>query len=107
MPQVISGSVTPRYNEQKQTDKIYVPKTNFYIPYPDEKDFTVQVGSSREAELIKQNGKQSEVFGVEKFSGLSFEQISHSIVLQATITREPIGTSTITHKECVITFSDK
>jgi hypothetical protein len=102
---VINGSVTQ--NEQKQTDKIYVSKTNFYILYPDEKDFTVQVGSSREAELIKQDGKQSEVFGVEKFSGLSFEQISHSIVLKAKITKVPIGKSAIKYKEWVITFSDE
>ncbi len=96
----------PREFENKnQPNEIHVPKTSFYILYPDEKDFAVQAISSREAELTKKNGKPSKVFGVGEFSGLSFEQISQAVVLQATITRVPIGASKIEAKECVIKFS--
>jgi hypothetical protein len=92
-----------KIEKNKQTNN--APKTKFYIPYPDEKDFAVQADSSREAELTKKNGQQSQVFEVEQFSGLSFEQISQAVVLQATITRVPIGASKIEAKECVIKFS--
>jgi len=94
-----------KFENKKQANEIYVPKTKFYIPYPDEKDFAVQAISSREAELTKKDGKPSKVFGVGEFSGLSFEQISQAVVLQATITRVPIGASKIEAKECVIKFS--
>jgi len=102
-----TASVTrEKENEQKQTDKIYVPKTKFYIPYPNEKDFAVQAGSSREAELTKQNqkGKTSDLFIAQQFIGLSFEQISQAIILQAKITKTDIKANKST--EYFIGFPD-
>ncbi|MES2961974.1 MAG: hypothetical protein V4694_06275 [Pseudomonadota bacterium] len=90
----------------RQTEEFFVPKTKFHIPYPNDKDFTVQTGSTREAELTKKGGKPGEVFEARQFTGLSFEQISQAMVLQATITREPIAGG-ITRKECVITLSNE
>jgi len=80
-------------------------KTGFNTSYPSEDDFADHKLDRKEELNAQFSNKETKIFEVEEFEGLSFEQISHSIVLKTIITRrsvEPLITSKI-----VTEFSDK